>query len=473
MAIRQGKIEDNQWEKQTLPALGGKPALELYCSNGNGTQLPAPRKQNVFKGEDDEDDVDHLPEKRQHQDADHPLRKRPSIVIKVPKKRKAKVSKPNKASRAETATEVNSESDDSLLVTYNNTNDGVLDRLSSEERKKLRGKRFERELNYTPPAETSGSMNIDTNKLFVGKCTTLEKRYLRLTSEPNPLLVRPVNVLRKTLQLLVDKYLGGATYNYLCDQLKSTRQDLTVQNIRTDFTVMVYEFHSKLAIEFGDLGEFNQCQSQLKLLYEGRNIKGADRYEYFAYRVLYCIITNVPSEALTLKLKVLSERGNRRDRVPFIDDAFKALDLFITGDVYQLIELAKKVRAQNEQEEKTAHPKSHIDIYKDPNALRLNHTSLYFFYKFLDQILDRERIHALATLCHSFRRIPMDFLKDNLMLDRDNQLINFCKKIKITKFVQKTDNDDDSNFLDCSNARPLVDSLKASTYRRIDIKGQV
>ncbi|BAT93577.1 hypothetical protein VIGAN_08009000 [Vigna angularis var. angularis] len=153
--------------------------------------------------------------------------------------------------------------------------------------------------------------DIDWDALTVkGTCQEIEKRYLRLTSAPDPATVRPEEVLEKALLMVKN---SQKNYLYKCDQLKSIRQDLTVQRIRNQLTVKVYETHARLALEFGDLPEYNQCQSQLTTLY-AEGIEGSDM-EFAAYNLLCVIMHSNNNRDLVSSMARLSLEAKKDEAV--------------------------------------------------------------------------------------------------------------------------------------------------------------
>ena len=85
--------------------------------------------------------------------------------------------------------------------------------------------------------------------------------YKLTEQEPSPADIRPLHILKETLQLLKRKWKDNHNYAYALDQFKSMRQDLTVsfllrliaddqvQRIKNEFTVEVYEIHARIALE--------------------------------------------------------------------------------------------------------------------------------------------------------------------------------------------------------------------------------
>ena len=194
----------------------------------------------------------------------------------------------------------------------------------------------------------------------VGTSTKLEKSYLRLTSAPDPKTVRPLSTLVQTLELLKKKWRTENNYSYICDQFKSMRQDLTVQRIKNEFTVKVYEIHARIALEMGDLGEYNQCQSQLRGLY-AYGIKGS-AMEFLAYRILYLLHTKNRRDVNAL----MAELTEEHKREPAVEHALKVRTALVTGNY-----------------------RSFFQLYADaPNM------SAYI----MDQFVERERINALLIM---------------------------------------------------------------------------
>ena len=188
--------------------------------------------------------------------------------------------------------------------------------------------------------DTTTTFEEGTNQgpVIIGTCQVLEKDYLRLTSAPKAELVRPQPVLERHFANLQAEYANEQfrrDYLWFCSQLKAIRQDCTVQHLKvrgknndvqscgsrmsigenfclTDFSffqnlfcVQVYEFHAKVALEQGDLNEFNQCQTQLKYLYpqlqDGNNLP--NRLLFLSYRILYSVYMNLHSDKAVIDMK--------------------------------------------------------------------------------------------------------------------------------------------------------------------------
>ena len=159
-------------------------------------------------------------------------------------------------------------------------------------RKASRMKRFQDLIIDVSNDDTFASANLASPKRLKGKSVKLEKGYLRLTSSPRAEDIRPLKTLRLALQHATTKYVESDDYLWVCDQLKSIRQDLTVQNIRNRFAAHVYETHARIALENGDIPEFNQCSSQLQEMKEKGNESGPIKTsvdEFDCYRVLYAL----------------------------------------------------------------------------------------------------------------------------------------------------------------------------------------
>ncbi len=103
------------------------------------------------------------------------------------------------------------------------------------------------------------------SKPLVGTSKALEKNFLRLTTEPRVEDVRPQVVLKRAMKMVKRRWKNEQVdYKWACEQLKAIRQDLSVQNVRNDITVDVYQTHGEFffsifSLSFG--GHFRTSNS--------------------------------------------------------------------------------------------------------------------------------------------------------------------------------------------------------------------
>uniref|UniRef100_A0A8R1HKJ8 SAC3/GANP/THP3 conserved domain-containing protein n=1 Tax=Caenorhabditis japonica TaxID=281687 RepID=A0A8R1HKJ8_CAEJA len=170
-----------------------------------------------------------------------------------------------------------------------NRNTWKIEGLDTEARREDRARRFAESLsNVSKPTVSVPQHFFRRGQVIRGTCQNIEKSFFRLTAAPDPSAVRPLEILRLSLDNVRNKYRQRKEYSYLMSQLRSIRQDLTVQRIRNEFTVEVYEINARISLEHADREEFNKCQSQLKLLYS--EVEGCKNCaEFVSYRLLYYI----------------------------------------------------------------------------------------------------------------------------------------------------------------------------------------
>ncbi|KAK6202401.1 uncharacterized protein RJT21DRAFT_19432 [Scheffersomyces amazonensis] len=337
---------------------------------------------------------------------------------------------------------------------YSSLNESRTSDFESKKRKKQRLERFE-----TPPPKLSPSTsNSNSNTTtIVGRCQDLEKNYLRLTSEPDPSRVRPQAVLEKSVKFVLNKYSENKTYSYIINQFKSIRQDLTVQHLKNDFAIYVYELNAKISLENGDLGEFNQCQSQLKYLYYLKREKDSKlnnkffrwEAELLVYRIIYMLITNNHSEMSKLKFSILHTYNNfektekEQTIFEFIKIIFELHSDILLGNYHHFFKIIRNLK-----------------ITEDLTlAITLVKNSLY----------EKNRLKALQTIVNSYKRISVDFLLKELNFEHLQQFAKFLSNNSLSNFLINDDKD-----FECTGSKATIHAIvNKPNFNKVDIKGQI
>merc|ERR1719499_1855135 len=130
----------------------------------------------------------------------------------------------------------------------------------------------------------------DREKVTVkGQSKALEKKYVRSEANPEASEVRSVETCKNAFAHLKARWNKEHNYDFIRDQFKSLRQDLKVQHVVDKLTVDVYEANARICLEVRDFSEFNQCQTQLNVLYRSLPDCSQNAEEFLAYRLLYLL----------------------------------------------------------------------------------------------------------------------------------------------------------------------------------------
>ncbi|CAK4032001.1 Hypothetical predicted protein [Lecanosticta acicola] len=298
--------------------------------------------------------------------------------------------------------------------------------------------------------DQSPAANVDAGPI-IGTCQILEKSYFRLTAPPNPSTVRPPAVLEKALEAILKKWKEEHDYTYVCDQLKSVRQDLTVQRIKTPFTIRVYEMHARIALEMKDLGEYNQCQTQLRALYRlklGENgTSGGRQDEFTAYRILYLIYTRSRADMnnMLADLTTADKKGS------FVQLALKVRAALASGNYHRFFQLYSQSQNRN------------------------------MVPYLMDMFIERERLGAMAAMCRAYKPdVSSLFLTQELAFeceeaelfegDVHQACLDFVARYSGDRLIQPKD--DDIRVL-TGKAGNIFEDAKKAAFGSVDIKGQI
>ncbi|KAF8630742.1 hypothetical protein AX17_005337 [Amanita inopinata Kibby_2008] len=269
---------------------------------------------------------------------------------------------------------------------------------------------------------------------IVGTSQGIFKDYLRLTTDPKPEQIRPYSILQQTLLELKKRWREKCSYNWICSQFKSLRQDLTIQRIKNEFTVQVYEIHARMALESSDMVEYNQCQATLKSLYE-LGIPGRVE-EFTAYRILMLLHGRNRSE-LNLYVGQLTPRQKADAAVQHALGVLRALSMGNYHSLFILYDTAPNMGAY-----------------------------------IMDHFIDRERVKALMIISKAYRTISLTFIQNELAFETLDAARMFLVDHSASFFVNPNDPDSRRN-LDCRAAFNRFKEVFEEKYRKVGIKGAI
>jgi len=208
-----------------------------------------------------------------------------------------------------------------------------------------------------------------------------------------------------------------------------------VQRIKNEFTVSVYEIHARMALEVGDMVEYNQCQAMLRNLYD-LGISGKHE-EFTAYRILLLLHGRNRSD-LNLYVGQLTAQQKSTPAVKHALGVQRALSL---GNYHAF-----------------------FDLY-------LNAPNMGAYI--MDHFIDRERMRALIVMTKAYMSLKLVFIQAELAFDTPAEARTFLSTHNVANFFKNPNSPDDDIALDCKLAHPVLTQAFEEKYRKVQIRGAV
>ncbi|MGH0150832.1 UNVERIFIED_CONTAM: hypothetical protein FKN15_071125 [Acipenser sinensis] len=208
---------------------------------------------------------------------------------------------------------------------------------------------------------------------------------------------REVEVLKKSLVMVKTHWKANQDYAFACEQMKSIRQDLTVQGIRTEFTVEVYETHARIALE----------KVLKKSLVMVKTHWKANQDYAFACEQMKSIRQDLTVQGIRTEFTVEVYETHARIALeklksdPCVSHALEVRTAWALGNYHRFFRLYRCA--------------PRMGAY------------------LIDKFLDRERKQALKAIVKSFRpAVPVEFIQSELTFPTQEECVAFLDALSIS-----------------------------------------
>jgi SAC3 family protein LENG8/THP3 len=176
--------------------------------------------------------------------------------------------------------------------------------------------------------------------------------------------------------------------------------------VQSSLTVRVYEQHARIAMMVGDLSEYNQCQTQLAMLYKDAQTRTndpesqlmcANQFEFTIYRALYHIAVGNSASLSDMLCHELSQLLDTRE-VQFILRLHRSLATLNYTVFFRLLSEGKGVPFDGRQ--------------------------------MLRSVIEKQKFKALSTMCRAYKpmKLPLAFVAQQLGFESIVEAQNYVQQ---------------------------------------------